>query len=214
MLETAPLVAIDRTPLRPWLPPSDSGRDRILDAFEQAIVLHGVQAASFARIAQEGGFHRSLIQHHFQTREHLVKACVTRVVDVYLAKLSWLTHLDPPEACASRLTRLQAWLLAPYGEAGPPREARVVDAFVALATQEPHVREELARLYQGFAEVMSDALAACHPEAPDALRDEVSWGLVALAFGRATFDTMGLGAARGAMAVRAAEALLDELRES
>lgn len=212
MLDSTPLVAIDRTPLRPWLPPTDTGRDRILDAFEEAIVRHGVQAASFARIAQEGGFHRSLIQHHFQTRDHLVRACVTRVVDVYLAKLSWLTHLDPPDAAAPRLTRLQAWLLAPFGEEGPPREARVVDAFIALATQDEHVRDELARLYEGFAECLEQALGECYPAAAEAVRAEVAWGLVALAFGRASFDTMGLGVARGSMAVRAAQALLDELQ--
>ena len=66
-------------------PMSEPGapESRILDAFEEAIVENGVQAASFARIAAIGGFHRTLVQHHFGTRASLTQALLDRLVDYY-----------------------------------------------------------------------------------------------------------------------------------
>lgn len=199
---------IDRAPLARWLPPSDPAKDRVLDAFEEAIVLHGVQAASFARIAQAGGFHRSLVQHHFGTRDRLVDAALTRLVQVYAARAaSQLEHLPPD----TKLAVLMTWLFSPFGPEGPPRQARVVDAFIAIAPTQPGVAAHLRTLYAHFTATLTEALAEHCPAAESDARADAAFAVVCLSFGRAGLDTLGAPAARGPAARRAADAVLAPL---
>jgi AcrR family transcriptional regulator len=190
------------------LPPPDPAKDRVLDAFERAIVEHGVQAASFARIAREGGFHRSLVQHHFGTRERLEDAALARVVMVYAARGSALLHGHPPSA---HLGLLLTWFFAPFGPSGPPRQARVVDAFIALAPTRPAAAAHLRALYGHFTARLLEAIAEHCPEAHVDTRAEAAFAVVCLSFGRAGLDTLGAPDARSGAAKRAAGALLAPL---
>jgi len=148
-------------------------RDRVLDAFERSLLVHGVQGSSFARIAAEGGFHRSLVQHHFKTRERLVAACLDRLVERYLSRLSEVRAEDPSTS------HLLDWLCSPHGPEGPPRQAKVVDAFVALANTDPAVAARLAPLYEAFVEALD-------------LPRRTAFPCVALSFGRAGLEVLGL----------------------
>ena len=165
-----------------------SPRDRVLDAFERSLLLHGVQGASFARIAAEGGFHRSLVQHHFKTRDRLVDACIDRVVCRYRARLAEVREEDPSPG------HLLDWLCSPHGADGPPRMAQVVDAFVALANTDASVARRLAPLYAGFVEALD-------------LDADVAFACVALSFGRAGLETLGFPAASGPAAREACRRL-------
>ena len=107
----------DLSHLLPWLTDRPPGYDRVLDAFEAAVVEHGIQRASFARIAAAGGFHRSLVQHHFKTREGLLRAALDRVAERYHARLELIRSEAPPGA---RLDAILSWMFAPLGDGGPP----------------------------------------------------------------------------------------------
>ena len=202
---------LDLEPLAPWLSPRDPAKDRILDAFEEAAVVHGVQGASFARIAEVGSFHRSLIQHHFGTRAHLVEAALDRIVEVYLARMAYVTR-DTPEG--ARLGLLLDWMLAPFSHGGgQPRMAQVVDAFVALANVDPAMGHRMLALYERFTAAIEDALRACHPKSPAAARRKVAFAIVCLSFGRAGLETLGMDAASGKAAREMADALVRTLAE-
>jgi len=147
----------------------------VLDAFEEAIVRHGVQGASFARIATLGGFHRSLVQHHFRTREQLVEACLERLVERYVDYLERVAE-GGPEA-------LLDWLLSPHGPAGPPRIAQVADAYAALANADAGAAARLGDMYERFIAALSEALGD---------RRELAFLLVCVAFGRAGLEVLGI----------------------
>ena len=154
--------------------------NRVLNAFEDAVVEHGVHA-SFAQIARAGGFHRSLIQHHFKTRERLLEAAIDRVVAYYSGRLDEHHGVDA----------LLGWYFAPFPASGPPRVAKVVDAFQALAPSSPYVRGRLAELYILFGARLAGALVS-ERAMPIGRARTVSMQVVALSFGRAGLDTLGL----------------------
>ena len=183
-------------------------RDRVLDAFEEAVVLHGVQGASFARIAEVGGFHRSLVQHHFGTRSALLEAALERVTGHYARRTAELIEGLPP---AERLEALLDWLLSPFPPEGPPRIAKVVDALLALANVHPGVRRRIRGLYEGFVDALVQALVARHPSAEAARLRSVAVTLVGLSFGRAGLDALGLPEAASPSAREACDRLLSDL---
>ncbi len=179
-------------------------RSRILDAFEEAVLLHGIRGASFARIAAIGGFHRSLVQHHFKTRDRLLEAGVARVSRYYLQRLDEIAGPDDP----ARLDRLLDWMLSAFGADGPPRQAKVVDAFVALASTDGDVREAMEDLYTRFIDAVAEALHRAHPEVDPAAADDFALSVVALSFGRAGLETVGVRGASSGVARAACDQLL------
>lgn len=203
--------SIDLDELERWLPPRDRFRERILDAFEEAILEYGVQGASFKRIAEHGGFHRTLVHHHFKTRALLVEEAIRRIVDVYLARMSLLlVGVDPDD----RLERLLDWLMSPFGDEGPTRQARVVDAYIALAGTDASVRGELRRLYDRFADELAIALKIRCPERGEEALRSTAFTLVGLSFGRAGLDTIGTPLAATWTARRACDPLIEAFVES
>ncbi len=182
-----------------------SAQDRILDAFEEAIVSYGVPGSSFARIAERGGFHRTLIQHHFGTRARLVEASLDRLCDYYERRLG---ERIGAAAHHDTLGELMDWLLSPFGDEGPPRVALAVDAFVAAAGTDAAIRRRLAALYQRFADALADSMS---PHAPDTARSQLeaaAFSITCLSFGRAGLDTLGLEMAGTLTARRACDTIL------
>jgi len=178
---------------------------RILDAFEEAIVENGVQAASFARIAAIGGFHRTLVQHHFGTRASLTQALLDRLVDYYARRTLEVAAAAP---VGERVAALLDWMLSSFGEGGPPRQARVVDAFVALAPTDPRVQRALQSLYAGFSNALASELSVEQPGLSESARQELAFVWVSLAFGRAGLDTLRAPLSNTDVARRACDALL------
>ncbi|GEM_PF-2166918 len=199
---------IDLECLAPWLPARSEAQEAVLVAFEEAVLRHGLQGASFARIAEQGGFHRSLIQHHFGTREQLLAASLERLVDVYGAIVQSILAVTPPQ---DRTPRLLDWLCRPFGPEGPPREALVVDAFQALAGNVPDVARRLAELYGHFAVALAGALAHSAPDAASPARQELAHVLISLSIGRACLDTLGFSTARGPAVRQACQVLIEAL---
>jgi AcrR family transcriptional regulator len=196
---------IDRAPLTPWLPKAEPTLEAVLDATERAIVRHGVPGGGFAEVAGAGGFSAAIPTLHFDAPARLLLATLRRVVEVYAARASKLLDEVPPEAT---LRVWLGWLFSPFGADGPPRQARVVDAFIAAAPTWPDAAAELRILYGHFTARLADAIAEhCLDAHPDD-RTDAAHAVVCLSFGRAGLDTLRLSAARGPAARRAAEAIL------
>lgn len=198
--------SIDLEALAQWLPPREPARDRVMDAFEEAILEHGVHGASFARIAERGGFHRTLVQHHFKTRAQLVEDTIRRIVDVYLARMAQLLVGVSAE---DRLDRLLDWLMSPFGGEGPVRQASVIDAFIALASTDEPVRDELRRLYDRFADELAVAMKVRQPDGDEHVLRARAFTLVCLSFGRAGLDTLGTPLAATLTAREACAVVID-----
>ena len=179
-----------------------SGRDRILDAFEEAVVRHG-GSASFGQTAAIGGFHRSLVQHHFGTRQQLLIATADRIVDMYRVRLEELCAEPEP------VDALVYYLTMPFGEGGPSRPSKVVDALVAMAHTNEPVRDRIAVLYELFIEAVAGGLAQRYPHAPPERREHVAYSVVAMSFGRGGLEVLGFG--RGRPAWTACHRLIDDL---
>ncbi len=203
--------SIDLSALEEWLPPREPARERVMDAFEEAILVNGVHGASFARIAEQGGFHRTLVQHHFKSRAVLLEATIRRIVDVYFARMS---QLLVGVAAEDRLSCLLDWLMSPFGGEGPVRQASVVDAFIALASTDDAVRVELRRLYDRFADELSVALKVRYPELDEDTVHSTAFALVCLSFGRAGLDTLGTPLATTLTARDACYALIESVAPS
>jgi AcrR family transcriptional regulator len=186
----------------------DVARERVLDAFEEAVLEHGVQASSFARIAAIGGFHRTLIQHHFGKRDVLVMAALDRIVEQYVGFTRRLVQRSTDE---ERVDVLVGWLLSPFGPSGPPRIASVVDAYQALANTEPEIRTRIRDLYEAFCGALEDALLFHAPHAALSSRRDAAITIVALSFGRAGLDTLGMPEAAGPGVRAAARAVVASL---
>jgi len=180
-------------------------QQRILDAFEDAIVQYGVQAASFSRIATIGGFHRTLVQHHFGSRTRLVHAAVARLCTYYQRRTLEVLAAAPTQR---RLETLLDWLLSSFGADGPPRPARAVDAFIAIAPTDTVIAQHLRQLYGGFRSALDTELREQHPSLSPTVRADLAFSWVCLAFGRAGLDTLEDPTARATTARRACDHLL------
>ncbi|MFT6395741.1 MAG: AcrR family transcriptional regulator [Bradymonadia bacterium] len=198
---------IDYPHLAEWLKPRDPAQERVIDAFEEALVALGVEGASFAKIAEQGGFPPSLIQHHFGNRAQLYRATLDRVIDLYSARV-WVIEQEK-----NPLEGLLDWFFSPFGDGGPPRIACVVDAFIALANRDTDVRTQLSTLYVNFASALQRALDDTYPGLNSTKCYDAAYLIVCLAFGRAGMDALGVGGASPSAAREACDTLIAALLE-
>ncbi|HPT26101.1 MAG TPA: TetR family transcriptional regulator [Bryobacteraceae bacterium] len=70
-------------------------KDRILDAAESLFVAHGFQATSLRRITALARVNLGAVNYHFQSKEHLIQAVVTRKLEpINNARLELLDQLE------------------------------------------------------------------------------------------------------------------------
>lgn len=196
--------SLDLTPLRPWLTERGTAKDKLLDAFEEAVVKYGIQAASFSRIADIAGCHRSLLQHHFHSRDQLVLEGLDRVIEIYCARQSALLAPLPKE---KHYVALADWLLSEYGPEGQLRIGQVIDAYQALANTNSIVAQRLLTLHEHFISGIEEALAVHHPHTKKQQRRKVAFEIVCMCIGRACLDLLGSSQARSQIARRACDVL-------
>ncbi|ACY99105.1 MULTISPECIES: TetR/AcrR family transcriptional regulator [Thermomonospora] len=58
-------------------------REALLDAAEAVLFEHGTQALTLAAVAERAGVSKGGLLYHFPTKEALIKAMVTRVIDEF-----------------------------------------------------------------------------------------------------------------------------------
>lgn len=199
---------VDLQPLETWLPKRSASKNRVLDAFEEAVVRFGIAGASFSRIAEIGGFHRSLVQHHYRRREELITEALDRIIEVYIARQALILHNTEPDKHSEALVD---WLLGPFGPEGPLRIGQVLDAYQALANTDFEVGRRLRGLYEHLIDGIDAALGHRYPRAGRTRRLNVAFAVVCMSFGRAGLDLLGSRQARSLVARKACEKLIKEL---
>ncbi len=202
---------VDLEPLERWLPKRSESKNRVLDAFEEAVVRYGIAGASFSRIAELGGFHRSLVQHHYRRRDELIAEGLERIIEVYIARQALILHNAPAEKHCDVLVD---WLLGPFGPDGPLRIGQVMDAYQAQANTDSEVGRRLLGLYEHFIEGLDRALGARYPHAGRTRRRNVAFEIVCMSFGRAGLDLLGSRQARSLLARKACDRLMKDLEKT
>lgn len=184
-------------------------RAQILDAFEEAVAAHGLESASFARVGEIAGVHRTLVRYHFGNRAGLVRAAVERIRGKYQRMLATAVAELPSK---ERLAAVLDQLFARTQEGEQTEVNRVLDALFSAAAHSDEVRAMLSELYDWFLAVFEDEIAAAYPKTTQRDVDRTALAVVALAMGRLSLDGLGIRSARHA-ARRACDVLLESLAE-
>ena len=161
-------------------------RAEILDAFEECIVTHGLEASSFQRIAATAGMDRAMIRHYFGTREALVDAVVERAVGRWTDLLSAAVEngSDPP------LGDVVDVFFGPDLQ-GDRAEALWLEVTAFSARSEP-TRKALTRAYKGLFAGVKNALKCFFPDVPTEERTLAAFNIVALLERSGTFAWVGM----------------------
>ncbi|MEZ5402612.1 MAG: TetR/AcrR family transcriptional regulator [Bryobacteraceae bacterium] len=143
-------------------PQPESTRDRILDAAEALFAEQGFDATSIRAITAAAGANLASVNYHFQTKEALIRAVLTRRLDpVNRVRLRLLDQAvaaaNPPSLDAILEAFSRPIFEAAFGTAATPAFARVAgritsepgDTLRAAALE--HLRPVAHRFFQGFA---------------------------------------------------------------
>ncbi|WP_313692538.1 TetR/AcrR family transcriptional regulator [Halorarum halobium] len=128
---------------------------RIVEAARRALVEHGYDGLSMARVAAEFDGSQSLIHYHFDSREGLLAALLERERDLYIERLEALP--DDPER---RLERLMDTFVREFEDWA--EESGMATRFVELsaaATGSEPIRAALRDMYALIREAFERTIA-------------------------------------------------------
>ena len=181
---------------------ADQTRARILTAAENVVLRDGVTHLTLESTAAQAGLSKGGVLYHFPSRNALVGAMVTRLIDSFHADLADRQAADRAPGSFTR-----AYVRATFDPGSPPeteRENRLGAALVAAATAEP---ELLAPLQADFA----DMQRGVQDDGIDAARATVAR---LAADGLWLAELFGLGPLDPGLRDRVAGVLIDLTRES
>jgi AcrR family transcriptional regulator len=152
------------TPTRAHTPGGGPRRDstatkrRILDAAEQVVLRDGVGHLTLDAAAHEAGLSKGGVLYHFPTRDSLVAAMVTRIIEQFEEDIaSYLPEAGTPEASAPGAFA-RAYVRSTL-EPAAPGEERLGAALLAAAAAEPDLLVPLQEAADGWqARLVDDGL--------------------------------------------------------
>ncbi|NMO14578.1 TetR family transcriptional regulator [Pyxidicoccus fallax] len=145
---------------------SRKGQERseaILEAAEGLLVDEGHAALTLRGVAQRAGIRLGNLQYYFATREELVAALLTRVLERAKARLA--ERVDAAGDSVGALDKALEFLLEDQRE---PASYRLFYDLWALAAREPAIAAELRRFYAHYTDAAAELLTRVAPELPRA----------------------------------------------
>ncbi len=139
----------------------ESKRAAILFAVLAVVAREGLGAVSIRSVAAEAGVSVGAVQHYFASKQELVRAAVTSVIDG--AETGYT-------AGAPRSPQDELWELLAHGlphASRAPAATSVFYSFVAAGTADPWIAATLADAKSGVESLVADLLGVLHPELPD-----------------------------------------------
>lgn len=134
---------------------SNASRTHVVDTVVRLVAAHGVEAATVRRVAAEAGVSIGMVQHHFPTKDAMLRAAMEAAGASFRARAQ--------RACAglgaAPALRALARELLPL-DAARGDEGRVWLAFVARAAVDPVVRAAHAEGWQQLEDHLTGLLAA------------------------------------------------------
>ena len=135
-----------------------STKRRIVDAAEQVVLRDGVGHLTLEAAAAQAGLSKGGVLYHFPTRDALVAAMVTRIIEQFEEDIA--SHLPEPDtdAAAAPGAYARAYVRATLGPTAPGDE-RLGAALLAAAAAEPALLVPLQQAAEGWqARLVADGL--------------------------------------------------------
>lgn len=163
-------------------------KEEILDAFEVLIRRHGLEGASMDMLAEEVGCRRGLIRHYLGNRDDLVRALVERLIETGRQEIptDW-SNVSSEQIKDDILREL-------FSSSGAEDEHYQI---LLRALWMTHERDELTRqllgeLYEEWLRQLCQGLSRAYPHSSRAEQNQVAYGLMCLADGHFSMDSLEL----------------------
>lgn len=163
-------------------------REEILDAFEVLIRKHGLEGASMDKLAEVVGCRRGLIRHYLGNREDLVRALVERLIEYGRQEI-------PKDWSDLSREQIQEGILKELFSSPSAEEEHyqiLLRALWMTHERDDLTRELLGKLYQEWIGQLCLGLSKAFPDSSAAERNQVSYGLMCLADGHFSMDSLDL----------------------
>lgn len=141
---------------------SRKGQERneaILEAAERLLVEEGHAALTLRGVAQRAGIRLGNLQYYFATREALVRALLSRVLERATARLA--EHVGSAGGSGGALEKALKYLLEDQTQAD---SYRLFYDLWALAAREPAIAEALRDFYAHYTDIAAELLSHAAPE--------------------------------------------------
>lgn len=157
-------------------PDSDASRLAIVVAVWKLIADDGIEGVTFRRVAERADVSVGRIQHHFGTREVLVRAGCAAMIE--------LAHDQYQQLSDDPLTRLRYLLVHALPDSPETRfGASVWHAYLAKAVDDPEIGRLLAETKRGTEDEYVALIEKLHPQASGEENRDNARRLLALADG-------------------------------
>lgn len=146
----------------PKTPKGQARADAILVAAKQLLTEHGYGEMTMRQVADKVGISLSNVQHYFPSREDLLKAVLTSVMESYDPAFAGALSADisPRE----KLVAVLRYLLADIKN--PDTEKLFVEIW-SMATRQPSAREIFDLMYTHHRKNLATFIAASNPTLPE-----------------------------------------------
>jgi AcrR family transcriptional regulator len=133
-------------------PPDAEVRLRLLDATERVLAAKGYPGVTSRNVAQEAGVDQKLVFYYFRNMEELVVATFRRRSETFLGRLAELARSENP-IC-------DLWVLS------SDRSGRLIIEFMAMATRNEALRQEVAAYSRQANSIINQVLARAVTSTP------------------------------------------------
>jgi len=186
----------------------DERREQILTAFEKCVVRDGLAKTTLQNVAAEAGLPRSLVRYFTGNRDDMVDLLIERMIERGQAQLEAMQ----PKGRQAKTEDLLGFLFG--GVFADETSNCIVTELFYLSGHDESIKARLQKMYQGMQDVLSKQMAKDGIGKGPAERRALSYALMSLAYGDATFSFLGLkGGARNSLRSHAALLLEEAARK-
>ena len=132
---------------------------KILDAAEDLLIDQGYQSLSIRKIAAQCGITAGNLQYYFPSKEILVQALLTKIIQGYLAEFERLREdegVDP-------VMQLQAILTHVITDLNSKRTTHFFPEVWALSNHESSITQSLDQMYGAYRDVIKEIVLKINP---------------------------------------------------
>lgn len=178
----------------------------ILNAFEDCIVMHGLQASSLEKIAEQGNFSRNTIRHYIGNRDDLIAALVERLIQRYNNSYGNLFSMLPRE---DRLRVLLDWLFGYTIDHN--KDIVLFNELFAASSHDASIKQHLLKLHQNWEDGLVEEFKFAFPKAKRAQICEAAYAILCLNFADTSMMGLGFDSNRRKAARKAADSIIETL---
>ena len=153
-----------------------------------------MQGTTLTNIASEANINRGLLHHYIGNRADIFELMVERLIERYQNSFGQYASTRPITDHADIIVD---YYFGAWFDMAPEDDALILE-LLAESGRDPHIRNLLHNLYNGFESMIARELAMLFPAAKKRELHSVSYSLMLLAFGHASITWLGLPLAKRA----------------